>query len=155
VRAKRVPCCLSLFMFCINIHIFIYNINVYLGSRERPARKAVNLTALCELIVSTLWNTYYLTTLQASTTCYGDNFTFYMSIMFLPRRKVTYGPLWSVTGAALLFLSKWCLYLAGNISMGPSVLLRGYLYFFMCRNLLSSRLLSKNVKVRIYKYTRL
>jgi hypothetical protein len=48
---------------------------MFLGSRERPVRRADNLTAICELILWTMWNPRHLTTLYASTVCYGDSFT--------------------------------------------------------------------------------
>jgi hypothetical protein len=46
-----------------------------LGSRALPVRKADNLTAICEPTVLTVWD-YHLTTLLASTACYGDSFFF-------------------------------------------------------------------------------
>jgi hypothetical protein len=45
------------------------------GSNGRPARKAVNLTAICE--------PQHLTTLWASTACYRDTFTLYLYINFI------------------------------------------------------------------------
>jgi hypothetical protein len=47
----------------------------WIGSRMRPARKANNLTSICDTIVHTMWNSQYLTTLYRSTACHGDNFT--------------------------------------------------------------------------------
>jgi hypothetical protein len=49
---------------------------MFLGTRVRPVRKADNLTAIYEPIVYTLWD-QHLTTLEASTACYEDSFTFY------------------------------------------------------------------------------
>jgi hypothetical protein len=46
------------------------------GGKERPARKADNLTAVCEPIVWKMWEPRRLTTLWASTACYRDSFTF-------------------------------------------------------------------------------
>jgi hypothetical protein len=46
------------------------------GGRGRPARKADNLTAVCELIVYKMWERRRLTTLWAFTACYRDSFTF-------------------------------------------------------------------------------
>jgi hypothetical protein len=46
-----------------------------LGSKERPAHKADNLTAICELSVWKMWEPQQLTTLLASTACYRDSFT--------------------------------------------------------------------------------
>jgi hypothetical protein len=48
---------------------------MFLSSRERPMRKADNLDAISEPIVWTMWDPQHLTTLQASTACYGDSFT--------------------------------------------------------------------------------
>jgi hypothetical protein len=74
-----------------------------LGSRARPERKADNPTAICEPIVSAMWDPQHLTTLQASTGCYRDSFTFYdewyrMStmkrpdlIVFLGSKEYRYG----------------------------------------------------------------
>jgi hypothetical protein len=52
---------------------------MFMGSRGRPARRAGNLTAICEAIVYTVWGTQHLTILYASTTCSGDSFTFFTS----------------------------------------------------------------------------
>jgi hypothetical protein len=41
-----------------------------------PVRKADNLTANCEPIVSKMWDPQRLTTLWVSTACYRDRFTF-------------------------------------------------------------------------------
>jgi hypothetical protein len=49
---------------------------MFLGSIARPERKANNLTVICEPIVYTMWDPQHLTTLYASTACYGDSFTF-------------------------------------------------------------------------------
>jgi hypothetical protein len=49
------------------------------GGKERPARKADNLTAICESIVYTIWEPRRLTTLWASEACYKDTF-FYSSL---------------------------------------------------------------------------
>jgi hypothetical protein len=46
---------------------------MFLGSRARPVRRADNVTAICEPIVYTLWDPQHLTTVQASTACYGDS----------------------------------------------------------------------------------
>jgi hypothetical protein len=48
------------------------------GSKGRPARKAIILTAICWLIVKELWEFLCLTTLWASTSCYRDGFTFFV-----------------------------------------------------------------------------
>jgi hypothetical protein len=46
------------------------------GGKGRPARKADNLTAICEPIVNKMWEPRRLGTLWASTACYRDSFTF-------------------------------------------------------------------------------
>jgi hypothetical protein len=46
------------------------------GSKGRPARKADNLTAICEPTVWKMWGPRRLRTLWASTACYRDSFTF-------------------------------------------------------------------------------
>jgi hypothetical protein len=47
------------------------------GGKGRPARKADNLTAICEPTVYKMWEPRRLTTLRASTACYRDSFTIY------------------------------------------------------------------------------
>jgi hypothetical protein len=51
---------------------------MFLGSKALPVSKADNLTGICEPIVYTMWDSQHLTTLQASTTCYGDSFNYYL-----------------------------------------------------------------------------
>jgi hypothetical protein len=51
-------------------------------SKGRPARKADNLTAVCEPIVYKMWDPQYLTTLLASTACYRDTFTFLLYALY-------------------------------------------------------------------------
>jgi hypothetical protein len=46
-----------------------------LGGKGWPARKADNLTAICEPIVYKMWEPRRLTTLWASMACYRDSFT--------------------------------------------------------------------------------
>jgi hypothetical protein len=36
---------------------------MFLGSKVRPVRRAVNLATICESIVLTMWDPYHLTTL--------------------------------------------------------------------------------------------
>jgi hypothetical protein len=48
------------------------------GGKRRPARKADNLTAICEAIISKMWKPWRLTILWAFTLCYRDNFTFFI-----------------------------------------------------------------------------
>jgi hypothetical protein len=45
------------------------------GGKGRPARKADNLTAICEPIVYKMWEPQHLTTLWVSTARYRDTFT--------------------------------------------------------------------------------
>jgi hypothetical protein len=47
---------------------------IFLGSRTRPVRRADNVTAICEPIVYTVLDPRHLTSLQASSACYGDSF---------------------------------------------------------------------------------
>jgi hypothetical protein len=44
--------------------------------KGRLARKANNLTAICELIIWKIWEPWYFTTLWTSTTCYRDSSSF-------------------------------------------------------------------------------
>jgi hypothetical protein len=46
------------------------------GGKGLPARKADNITAICELIVYKMWEPRTLITLWASTACYRDTFAF-------------------------------------------------------------------------------
>jgi hypothetical protein len=54
------------------------------GGKGRPARKADNLTAICESIVYKMWEPRRLTTLWAFTACYRDSFTFHYRISRVP-----------------------------------------------------------------------
>jgi hypothetical protein len=47
------------------------------GSKGWPARKADNLTAICEPIFNKMWDPRLLTTLGAATACYRDSFTLF------------------------------------------------------------------------------
>jgi hypothetical protein len=47
--------------------------------KVRPARKADNLTAICEQTVWKIWEPRRLTTLWAYTACYRDNFAYFYS----------------------------------------------------------------------------
>jgi hypothetical protein len=55
------------------------------GGKGRPARKADNLTAVCEPIVYKIWEPRRLTILRASTARYRDSFTF--SLPFLEAKQ--------------------------------------------------------------------
>jgi hypothetical protein len=46
------------------------------GGKGRPARKADNLTAICEPIVEKVWEPRPLTTLWVTSACYRGSFTF-------------------------------------------------------------------------------
>jgi hypothetical protein len=46
------------------------------GGKGRPARKADNITAICEPTVWKIWEPRRLTTLWTSTACYRDSFSF-------------------------------------------------------------------------------
>jgi hypothetical protein len=45
--------------------------------KGRPARKADNITAICNPIFYKMWEPRSLTTLRACTVCYGDSFTLF------------------------------------------------------------------------------
>jgi hypothetical protein len=47
--------------------------------KARPARKADNLTAICEPIVQKMWEPQPFTPLWAFTACYRDSFTFLLT----------------------------------------------------------------------------
>jgi hypothetical protein len=51
------------------------------GGKGQPARKADNLTDICEPIVQKMWEPRRLTTLWA---CYRDNFTFLYTFVKYP-----------------------------------------------------------------------
>jgi hypothetical protein len=48
------------------------------GGNGCPARKAGNLTAICEPIIYKMWALRRLTTLWVSTACYRDSFTLFV-----------------------------------------------------------------------------
>jgi hypothetical protein len=54
---------------------------MFLGSKVRPVRGADNLTAVYEPIVYTMWHPQHLTSLYASTACYGDNLLLFSFIV--------------------------------------------------------------------------
>jgi hypothetical protein len=51
--------------------------------KVRGLRRADNLAAICEPIFYTMWDPSHLTTILASTACYGDRFTFPFFILLL------------------------------------------------------------------------
>jgi hypothetical protein len=52
------------------------------GGKGRPARKADNLIAICEMIAYKMWEPRRSTTLWVSTACYRDNFTIFLYVCF-------------------------------------------------------------------------
>jgi hypothetical protein len=50
---------------------------IFLGSKVRPVLVAHNFSAIYEPTVYTMWDPQHLATLEASTACYGDSFTFF------------------------------------------------------------------------------
>jgi hypothetical protein len=52
------------------------------GGKRRPARKADNLTAMCEPIVLKMLEPRRLTTRRASTACYRDSFSIFPTRAF-------------------------------------------------------------------------
>jgi hypothetical protein len=68
-------------MFILSFkHLYVLHARNLLGSKGRPARKADNLTAICQPIVYKMWETRRLTNLWASTVCYKDSFAFHMHV---------------------------------------------------------------------------
>jgi hypothetical protein len=55
---------------------------MFQGSKARPVRKARNFIAIYEPIAKTMWDSQYLTTLQAPKACYLDSFNFTFTIFF-------------------------------------------------------------------------
>jgi hypothetical protein len=56
------------------------------GGKGRPARKADNLTAICEPIVYKMWEPQRLTALWAFTACYRDSYNRTLNLKFTNRR---------------------------------------------------------------------
>jgi hypothetical protein len=54
-----------------------------LGDKGRPARKADNLTAICEPIAWKMWEPRRLTTLWASMAYYMDTFTLFYNHIYI------------------------------------------------------------------------
>jgi hypothetical protein len=50
---------------------------MFLGSQVLSVHRADNLTAICNPIVYTVWDSEHDTNLLASMACYGNNFTFF------------------------------------------------------------------------------
>jgi hypothetical protein len=73
------------------------------GGKGRPARKADNLTAICESIFEKMWEPRRLTILWAFTACYRDNFTLFWILR------------WS---AKIDFYVIWCHFLCRGSSVG-------------------------------------
>jgi hypothetical protein len=51
------------------------------GGKGRPARKADNLTVICESIVEKMWEPRRLTTIWASTVCWKNSFTLCFALL--------------------------------------------------------------------------
>jgi hypothetical protein len=58
------------------------------GGKGQPARKADNLSAICEPIVYKMWVPRRLTSQWVSMACYRDNFSFYFKLNPLPLRII-------------------------------------------------------------------
>jgi hypothetical protein len=54
---------------------------IFLGGKDRHARRADNFPAICEPTVYKMWEPRPLTFVWPSTTCYRDSFTFYAVLM--------------------------------------------------------------------------
>jgi hypothetical protein len=75
------------------------------GGKGRPARKADNLTAICELIIYKMWDPQHLTSPWASTAWYMETFTSFTSQVDevggrvthrgIPEREKQLGRTWS------------------------------------------------------------
>jgi hypothetical protein len=76
-----------------------------------------------------MWDPQLLTTLEASTACYGDNFIFLHVDDVRTSQETDYGPTRPVTGMALLFICMWYSYLTGNMLMGLHGVLRELIHF--------------------------
>jgi hypothetical protein len=61
-----------------------------MDSKAQPARKADNITAICEQTVQTMLDPQHLTTVQVSTTCYGDGFTILLFTLIRTQQNVHY-----------------------------------------------------------------
>jgi hypothetical protein len=72
------------------------------GGKGRPARKADNLTAICEPIVLIMWDPRRLTILWAFTACYRDSFTFFFYLYQVYVRTVLCNNTWSLSSTFLL-----------------------------------------------------
>jgi hypothetical protein len=83
------------------------------GGKKRPARRADNLTAICEPTVWKMWEPRRLTNLWASAACYRDIFTTLLFTLmflfqeFLIRKLIT-----------ILIVSTFPLYLNSNYLQG-------------------------------------
>jgi hypothetical protein len=69
--------------------------------KRRPAHKADNLTAICELLVQKMREPRRFTNLWVSTACYRDSFTFYCIVREQVPRAVILN--WLIIGLDLNF----------------------------------------------------
>jgi hypothetical protein len=122
---------------------------MFSGERAQRTHKA-DITAICEPIVETRWNPQHLTTLRASTACYGDNFILlyvdyvrtsqetpiyllwgYLYFLYVgdirTSQEDSYMPPRPVTKIALLSICRRYSYLIGKTPIGLHSLLWGYL----------------------------
>jgi hypothetical protein len=72
----------------------------FLGGKGWPARKADNLTAICEPIILKLWEPRRITNLWASTSCYRERFTF-LPIFTVPRMSINHIEITALDGPSL------------------------------------------------------
>jgi hypothetical protein len=61
---------------------------IFLGGKGQPARKADNLTAICEPNIYKMWDSRRLTTLWAFTVCHRDSFTIIIITLRLLTRHI-------------------------------------------------------------------
>jgi hypothetical protein len=97
-----------------SLHFYIYNINIYINKykwvpgmflriKVRSARKADNLTVICEPIVYKLRERWSLTTLWVFTACYQDGFNFYLILRYTGCLKMLYNGIPNVASVTKTF----------------------------------------------------
>jgi hypothetical protein len=75
---------------------------IFLGGKARPARKADNLTAICEPIVKKMWEPQPHATLWAFMACYKDGFT----LPFIFYRRLLLQGIFTKPGGVCKFATK-------------------------------------------------